>query len=149
MEEELEAIPPDEEMEVFVSQRGQTFSRLRPLAMRNLAIAQQRDKERYSLVRGGSWAQPETAFELEDYVLVKGEKPNTLEAPAYPHVPCIVELRPSGIVVLEGSDAARCGGDNDGRAMVVCNGCQEGYHLHSTFRFVHATSRPISFSCHR
>ena len=79
-----------------------------PLAMRNLAIAQQRDKERYNLVRGGSWAKPKASFEPGDYVLVKRVKPNTLEAPAYPHVLRIVELRPSGIVVLEGSDGARC-----------------------------------------
>ena len=37
---ELEADPSDEEMEVFLSQRGQTFRRVMPLAMRNLAIAQ-------------------------------------------------------------------------------------------------------------
>ena len=32
---------------------GQTFKRVMPLAMRNLAIAQQRDVERYRHVRGG------------------------------------------------------------------------------------------------
>ena len=95
-------------MEVFLSTRGQTFRQVMPLAMRNLAIAQQRDKERYSLVRGGSWAKPKAAFEPGNYVLVKRVKPNTLEAPAYPHVLRIVELRPSGIMVLEGSDGARC-----------------------------------------
>ena len=79
-----------------------------PRAMRNLAIAQQRDKKRYSLVRGGSWAKPKTAFEPGNYVLVKRVKPNTLEAPAYPHMQRIVELRPSKIVVREGSDGARC-----------------------------------------
>ena len=32
----------------------------------------------------------------------------TPQVPAYPHVLRIVELRASGVVVLEGSDAARC-----------------------------------------
>ena len=59
-------------------------------------------------MRGGSWAKPRASFELGDYVLIKRVKPNTLEAPAYPHVLRIVKLRPSGIVVLEGSDGARC-----------------------------------------
>ena len=105
---ELKTDPSDEEMEVFLSQRGQTFRRVMPLAMRNIAIAQQRDKERYSLVRGGSWARPKASFEPGDYVMVRKVKPTALEALAAPHVLRIVELRRSGIVVLEGSDGARC-----------------------------------------
>ena len=33
---------------------------------------------------------------------------NSLQAPARPHVLRIVELHPSGVVLMEGSDAARC-----------------------------------------
>ena len=36
---ELVAGPSDEELRVFLNQRGQTFKRVMPLAMRNLAIA--------------------------------------------------------------------------------------------------------------
>ena len=79
-----------------------------PLAMRNLAIAQQRQKERYSLVRGGEWAKPKASFSVGDYVMIKRETRNALQAPAHPHVLRIVELRASGVVILEGSDAARC-----------------------------------------
>ena len=39
---ELGKEPSDEEMQVFLNTRGQTFRRVMPLAMRNLAIAQQR-----------------------------------------------------------------------------------------------------------
>ena len=39
---ELQGEPTDEEMQVFLNQRGQTFRRVMPLAMRNLAIARQR-----------------------------------------------------------------------------------------------------------
>ena len=105
---ELEKEPSDEEMQVFLSTRGQTFRRVMPLAMRNLAIAQQRQKERYSLVRGGEWAKPKASYAVGDYVMVKRETKNTMQAPAHPHVLRIVELRASGIVILEGSDAARC-----------------------------------------
>ena len=105
---ELKEEPTDEQMRVFLTNRGRTFKRVMPLAMRNLAIAQQRQKERYSLVRGGEWAKPKASFAVGDYVMVKRETKNTLQAPAHPHVLRIVELRASGVVILEGSDAARC-----------------------------------------
>ena len=133
--------------------------------MRNLAIAQQRQKERYNLVKGGEWSKPKASFALGDYVMVRRETKNTLQVPAYPHVLRIVELRASGVVILEGSDAARCtrqmrdvahcplpfldttlhpgryyrgasvachgcGEKNDGKNMVLCDGCQEGYHIY-------------------
>ena len=105
---ELEGEPTDEEMQVFLNQRGQTFRRVMPLAMRNLAIAQQRQKERYSLVKSGEWAKPKASFAPRDYVMIKRETKNTLQPPSYPHVLRIVKLRASGVVILEGSDAARC-----------------------------------------
>ena len=162
---ELNEEASEEEMKVFLSQRGQTYRRVMPLAMRNLAIAQQRQKERYSLVRSGEWARPKASFAPGDYVMVKRETKNTLEAPSYPHVLRIVELRKSGVVILEGSDAARCtkqmkdvahcplpildttlhpgrywrgasrkcmgcGDHKDAKNFVMCDGCQEGYHVY-------------------
>ena len=50
---ELDLTINKEQLQIFLDQRGQAFKRVMPLAMRNLAIAQQRDKERYRLVRGG------------------------------------------------------------------------------------------------
>ena len=44
----------------------------------------------------------------KDYVILKQETKNTLEPPAYPHVLRILEMRATGVVVLEGSHAARC-----------------------------------------
>ena len=79
-----------------------------PLAMRNLAIAQQRDVERYRHVRGGGWDMPKSTFIPGDYVMFKQETKHTLEPPAYPHVLRILEMRPSGVVILEGKDDARC-----------------------------------------
>ena len=40
--------------------------------------------------------------------MIKRETKNTLQSPSYPHVLRIVELRASGVVILEGSDATRC-----------------------------------------
>ena len=78
-----------------------------PLAFCNLAIAQQRDRERHQLVRGGGWDRPKANFQPGDYVLLKQKQKNCLQPPARPHILRIVELRPSGIVILEGSDATR------------------------------------------
>ena len=76
--------------------------------MRDLAIAQQRDVERYRHVRGGGWDRPKTTFAPAEYVMLKQETKNTSEPPVYPHVLRILELRPTGVAILEGSDAARC-----------------------------------------
>ena len=93
---------------MFLNQKGQTFKMAMPLAMHNLAIAQQRNVERYRHVRGGGWDRPKTTFTPRDYVMLKQETKHTLKPPAYPHVLRILEMRPSGVVVLEGSNAARC-----------------------------------------
>ena len=152
------------QMELFLSERDQLFRRVMPVAFRNLAIAQQRDIERYRLVRGGGWDRPKANFKPGDYVLLRQKKKNCMQPPARPHILRVVELRSSGVVVLEGSDAARvqrqvkdishsslpildptlhpekfyrgpnlhckvCGCRNHPRQMVLCEGCNEGYHI--------------------
>ena len=95
------------QMQLFLSERGQLFRRIMPLAFCNLAIAQQRDIERYRLVRGGGWDRPKANFHPRDYVLLRQKKKDCLQPSARPHNLRVVELRPSGVVALEGSDAAR------------------------------------------
>ena len=80
-----------------------------PLAMRNLAIAQQRDKERYRHVRGGKYDRPKAKFVVGDFVMVKQKKDHTLQPSVRPHILRIVEMRESGVVILQGSDAATIG----------------------------------------
>ena len=46
-ERELDLNVTEGRLQIFLNERGQAFKRVMPLAMRNLAIAQQRDKERY------------------------------------------------------------------------------------------------------
>ena len=106
-EAELDPYTTQEQLQIFLDQRGQAFKRVMPLAMRNLAIAQQRDKERYRLVRGGGWDRPKASFNPGDYVMLKQKTDNTLDAPARPHVLRVVEIKASGVALLEGSDAAR------------------------------------------
>ena len=50
---------------------------------------------------------PKASFQTGDYVLLKHKKKDCLQPPARPHILRVVELRPSRVVVLEGSDAAR------------------------------------------
>ena len=61
-EEELDLESTAEGLRAFLDRRGQAFKRVMPLAMQNLAIAQQRDMERYRLVRGGGWDRPKASF---------------------------------------------------------------------------------------
>ena len=161
---ELDLDISEERLQIFLNERGQAFKRVMPLAMRNLAIAQQRDKERYRLVRGGGWDRPKASFMPGDYVLLKQQTVNTLDAPTRSHVLRVVEIKPTGVALLEGSDAARveeqqkniahcplpildtnlyperfyrgpslhcrvCGTRKKPSKMVVCDACNQGYHL--------------------
>ena len=58
-------------------------------------------------MRGGGWDRPKASFQSGDYVLLQQKKKDCLQPPARPHILRVVELRPSGVVALEGSDAAR------------------------------------------
>ena len=75
-----------------------------PLAMRNLAIAQQRDKERLRHVRGGGYDKPKEKFKSNEYVLLNNSKKHTLKASVTPHILRIIELKKSGVVILQGRD---------------------------------------------
>ena len=72
--EELDLDLSTEQLATFLNERGQAFKRVMPLAMRNLAIAQQRDMERYRLVRGGGWDRPKASFKPGDYVMIRQRK---------------------------------------------------------------------------
>ena len=108
LSEDLGIDPTEEELRAFLNTRGEAFKRVMPLAMRNLAIAQQRYKERYRLVRGGGWDRPKATFQPGDYVMIRQVTKTTLQAPSRPHVLRIVEMKESGVALMEGSDAARC-----------------------------------------
>ena len=94
---ELDLNITEERLQIFLNERGQAFKRVMPLAMRNLAIAQQRDKERYRLVRGGGWDRPKATFMPGVYVLLKPPTSSTLDDPARPHILRVVETKKSGV----------------------------------------------------
>ena len=137
-----------------------------PLAMRNLAIAQHRDKARFRRVRGGTggWDRPKTVIKEGDFVLVKRQTLGGLDIATNPHILRVLRLKESGVVVLQGQDGScveeqvknvapcslpikdkknypkrffrgetlhcrECGQRNRADAMVICDKCQEGYHI--------------------
>ena len=62
-----------------LAHRGAILRKIMPLAMRNLAIAQERDKMRFRFVRGGSYIKPKAEFQVGEYALVKQSKENSMD----------------------------------------------------------------------
>jgi len=75
-------------------------------AMSNLRIAQHRDKLRYQIVRSGQYEPSGFKFVVGDFVYLRRRTVvNSLQPEARPGILRIVEVRPSGVLVLQG----RCG----------------------------------------
>ena len=87
-----------------LAHRGAVLQDVMPIAMRNIAISQQRDKERFSHVRGGGYARPKASYAVGDFVLLKQKKYDTLDPPVRPHILRVAEIRDHGVVILQGSD---------------------------------------------
>jgi site-specific DNA-cytosine methylase len=91
---------------LVVLQRADAIRKASLVAGNNLKIAQHRDALRYSTVRGGGYIPRMRKFEVGDYVYVRhGAVNSTLQIPARREVLRVLELRPSGAVVLQG----KCG----------------------------------------
>ena len=107
--QDLEDAPlPDsdnaEALGLFVNERGHVFREVMPLAMRNLAIAQDRDREQYRRVRGGGWDSPKVSLKVGDYVLVVRQTKGTLDISTHPRVLQVTRVRSTGVLELQGSD---------------------------------------------
>ena len=94
-------------MGLFLNERGQVFREVMPLAMRNLAIAQNRDREQYRRVRGSGWDRPMVSFKVGDYVLVGRQTKGTLDISTHPGVLQVTEVRSAGVLEFQGSDGVR------------------------------------------
>ena len=103
-EEPLKHEPENLELELV--HRGAILRQFMPLAMRNQAIAQECDMNRFRHVRGGGYARPKAKFKFGEYVLVKQSKDNTFPLSVRPHILRIVKLMDSGVVMLQGCDGA-------------------------------------------
>ena len=72
--EELDLAAAATKLRLSLDRSGQEFREVMPVAMRSLAIAHKRDKERYGLVRGRGWDRPKASFKAGDYVLQKQKR---------------------------------------------------------------------------
>lgn len=89
-----------------LKERSQVVQRLCPEAMSNLLIAQQRDKLRYARMRSGHQPVKDLRFEVGDMVYTAElALSSTLQPKAKPHIYRVVDVRPSGRLILQG----RCG----------------------------------------
>ena len=70
-----------------------------PMAMRNLAMAQQRYRNRYQHVRDGGYGRPKTTFSVGDFVMLKQKVTNTLGVPVRPHILKVVALRGNEVAI--------------------------------------------------
>jgi transposase InsO family protein len=134
-------------------------------AMGNLRIAQHRDTLRYQQVRSGHYQPVGYSFAVGDFVYVRRRNVvNTLQSEASPGVLQVVEVRPTGVLLLQGrcgttttanvSECAPChlsnidptldptlrhvgantpcticGSPDVDVPMLLCDGCNRGYHL--------------------
>jgi transposase InsO family protein len=90
----------------YVLSRAQLLKHNCVIAMSNLRIAQHRDTLRYRLIRGGLYQPITVKFAPGDFVYVRRRTVvNSLQSEARPGIYRIVELLPTGVVVLQG----RCG----------------------------------------
>ena len=83
------------------------FRQVLPLAMRNLAIAQHRDKTRFRVANTPPWDREKEAVGAGDFVLVKRPTVASLDVPTRPRILKVVRLKESGVVVLQGQDGAK------------------------------------------
>ena len=110
IKEPLELDLDPEAAAAVLLRRAAAIKRYCIAAGENLLIAQHRDTLRYAKLRSGGYLPKILRFETGDYVYVRrntasGKAPSSLEALARPEILRIKEVRPSGVLVLQG----RCG----------------------------------------
>lgn len=75
------------------------------IAAGNLAIAQHRDTARYATVRSGTYHPRLRRYEVGDFVRLRVGEPNhSLDTSHYARILRVREVRPEGILLLEGAD---------------------------------------------
>jgi transposase InsO family protein len=87
-------------------QRKELVQRITPLAMNNLSIAQHKDQRRYKQTREPDYEPQRHTFKPGEFVYLQQlQRHNTLQPKAKPAILRITEVRPSGVLQLQG----RCG----------------------------------------
>jgi hypothetical protein len=86
--------------------RGEYLKRNMPIIANNLAIAQHRDKLRYAQIRSGTYMPLIRKFSVGDYVYLRRPNvANTLQMVAKQVIARVLEVRESGVIILQG----KCG----------------------------------------
>ena len=78
------------------------------MAMRNLAVAQARDRLKYAYTKGGSYRPKPKQYQVGDFVYVKRRATDTLDCSASLLILHVVQIKPDYTLVLR---------DRDGRVM--------------------------------
>ena len=87
-------------------QRVRALQQSMPAAMDNILIAQHRDTLRYGMVRSGGFSPKLRRFEVGDFVYTKRRNvSNTLQVSSHPEILRVLEVRPEGVLILQG----KCG----------------------------------------
>ena len=74
------------------------------MAMRNLAVAQARDRLRYAYTRGGSYRPKPKQYRVGDFVYVKLRATDTLDCSASQVILQVIRIKPDYTLVLRGRD---------------------------------------------
>jgi hypothetical protein len=89
----------------LVLERAALLKRSMPVAFDNLRIAQHRDRLAYARMRGGGFRPTLRVFHVGDFVYLKQKALTTLHVSTKSIVLRVKEVRPSGVLILQG----RCG----------------------------------------
>jgi transposase InsO family protein len=96
----------EEECSAYILARTQALRDNVAMAMSNLKIAQQKDKEQYRRRHSGEVKPKLRQFKAGDFVYRRRQQlQSTLQVKYRPEIYKVVEVRPSGVIVLQG----RCG----------------------------------------
>jgi hypothetical protein len=90
-----------------IIERGTLFRHIMPMALENLAIAQHRDTLRYATVHSGGYRPAVHQFEVGDFVYIRApgsQDNNTLAMSVSTDIFRVVDVRNSGVVILQGRD---------------------------------------------
>ena len=110
------------------------------IAMTNLRSAQHRDCLRFQRVRSGLYRPPMTKFSVGDYVYVKRQKvSNTLMSDARPGIFRVLQVRESGVLVLQG----KCGSS----MQVHQENCAPCMLMNIDHRLDHSLRKPGADEC--
>ena len=89
----------------YILQRAELLRENCAIAMQNLRVAQQRDAQRYQHVRSGFYQPSGVKFSVGDFVYVRRRViVDSLQSEARPGIYRVCEVRPSGVLVVQGRD---------------------------------------------